>query len=261
MMKKHNEYGFGHIIAIVLIVTIVAVGLIGWRVTQKDKKSVTQTNISTASATEKSSASTAESDISLQNLGVNLSDVLITKDATREFTSQGLKGFYVFGDKLSGNRLNPNFEFSSLKSGTKLISAIDGIVGFIKEQPETSDWEVFIQPKANSKWTIGYDHVTNVAVKKDGVVKAGDVIGEPAKQGNGALRFEIQINKDEGDTTTHLCPTTLLASSVKDKLISDLTKTQNDWETTTGLELYNPAAQDPIGCLKKTLTVNEAEGK
>ncbi len=80
-------------------------------------------------------------------------------------------------------------------------------------------------------------------------------------QNNGLLRFEIQINKDENGATTHYCPTTLLATGVKEKWLADLTAMQNKWESTTGLELYDLAAQDPVGCTAKTLTPQQAEGR
>lgn len=137
---------------------------------------------------------------------------------------------------------------------------VDGIVRFIKQQPDSKDYEVFIQPKEGSVWTIGYDHLTDVSVKKGQTVKAGDALGKPAVQNNGLLRFEIQINKDENGQTTHYCPTTLLAASVKDKWLTELTTMQNSWETKTGLELYDLTAQDPVGCLAKTLTPQQAEG-
>lgn len=258
--KKFDQYGFSHIVVLIIIFVVTAIGIAGWRVMSKPKdKSSNQ--VSSTKQTESKKTSSSEPDISLQNLGLaSLDSVNITTNATREFTSNGLKGFYIFGNKLSGGRTNPNFEYSSLKDGTKVISAIDGIVAFIKEQADSKDSEIFIQPKENSKWTIGYDHIVNVAVKKGASIKAGDVIGEPALQNNGLTRFEIQINKDEGGITTHYCPTVLLATSVKDKVISELTNMQNSWEKTTGLELYNLDSQDPIGCTKKTMTSSEAEG-
>ena len=254
MKISSEQHGFSHILVVVVVVLLAVVGFAGWRVMGS---SPDQTN----NQQNSQKTSEKESDIALQNLGLASFDGIdVTTNATREFSSNGLKGFYVFGDKLSGGRQNPNFEYASLKSGTKVVSAIDGIVGFIKEQTDSKDFEVFIQPKENSAWTVGYDHITNVSVKKGASIKAGDVIGEPAVQNNGLLRFEIQINKDESGQTTHYCPSTLLAASVKDKWLAELTTMQNKWESTTGLELYDLSAQTPVGCIKKTLTAKEAEG-
>ena len=200
----------------------------------------------------------------LQNLGLSsLEAVAIDTAATRDFKASGHKGFYAFGDILPGQpvRQNPNFEFSSLKEGTELIAALDGVVGFIQEQPESKDYEVFLMPSDNSEWVIGYDHVIDLSVKKGDTVKVGQRIGKPARQNNGLLRFEIQINKGKDDaSTSHICPTTLLADSVKSKVEAELKDMQDRWESASGLELYDVAQQSPIGCIKQTLTPKEAQG-
>lgn len=255
MKKSINQAGFSHILIVLAIVAIGVVGFVGWRVMSGQQKHASNTEHETKTA------QVSEPDIQLQNIGLaSLDSVLVSTNATREFKSQGLKGFYVFGDKLSGGRLNPNFEFASLKEGTKVISAIDGVVAFIKEQGN-EDFEVFVQPKEGSMWTIGYDHIAKVAVKKGDPIKVGAVIGEPAMQNNGLTRFEIQINKDQNGQTTHICPTTLLAAGVKNDIVNGLTTMQNNWEKTTGLELYDVSAQNPVGCLMTTLTPQQAEGR
>lgn len=256
---KNVSNGFAHLAIILAVVAVAVIGLVGWRVLSAQKNEETKKPANNMQTAE-------EPELKLSNLGmVSMDSVLIDQNAVREYSSKGLKGFYIFGDKLGGKedtRLNPNFEFSSVKPGTKLISAIDGKVTFIKEQPESGDFEVFIQPKDNSAWTIGYDHVTNVVVKKDATIKAGDVIGEPSVQGNGSYRFEIQINKDANGTTTHYCPSNLLADDVKSKTLSELEAMQNAWMSTTGIaDLYNLSAQNPVGCLKLTMTSSEAEGR
>lgn len=202
----------------------------------------------------------------LQNLGLeSLGSVRIDTRALSEFATFGLKGFYLFGDSLSGGRRNPNFEYSSLQEGTRVVSAIDGIVVFIREQPETNDFEVFLQPKEGSAWTVAYDHLTQLQVQRGAVITAGTVLGQPARQNNGLLRFELQINQDIGSgsnvSTTHFCPTFLLAPAVRDQWLTALQKMMNDWETVSGLELYDSSKHAPLGCHKPTLTVAEAEGR
>lgn len=254
-----NQNGSGHVAILLTVVLVLAVGIVGWRVMSSSDKTKPNANQSNS---QQAQPSAAEPDIALQNIGLqNIDDLEVTNNAMREYKSQGLKGFYVFGDKLSGNRLNPNFEYASMRSGSKAVSSIDGIVAFIREQPETKDFEVFIQPKENSKWTVGYDHIVNVAVTKGSSIKAGDVIGEPAMQNNGLLRFEMQVNKDENGATTHICPTTLLAATAKDKVTSELTAVLGKWESVTGYELYDVAVQKPVGCIQTTLTPAQAEGR
>lgn len=240
---------------ILIFVVLAGIGFAAYRVFGNSNSKADNTS-------QESITKELEPDISLQNIGIDTIDNVDINDyAIREFDNHGLKGFYVFGDSLSGGRLNPTLEFASLKSGTKAVSVIDGIVTFIKEQSETSDFEVFVQPKDGSVWTVGYDHLINVTVTKGQTVKAGDILGEPAKQNNGLTRFEVQINKDVYGETTHYCPITLLGQDIKVEVEKKLLDMQKSWESVTGKNLYDTDAQDPVGCLKTTLTPAEAEGK
>lgn len=262
-MKKLNsdQSGFGHVLLVLVVLLVCIIGFVGYKTFNKAGGG---SNTNRSSNTTTKTGSTVEAQPSLQNLGLaSFDSVDFTENAVREYSSMGLKGFYGFGEKLGGKtdtRLNPNFEYASLKKGSKVISAIDGVVAFINYQADSKDSEVFIQPIEGSVWTIGYDHISSVAVKKDAAIKAGDVIGEPAVQNNGLFRFELQINKDENNTTTHYCPSTLLAAGVADKWLGELKTMQNKWESTTGLELYDLASQNPVGCTTKTLTPEQAEG-
>lgn len=263
LILKNDTRGIVHILAALLIIPVIlTVGAFVVLRTTSSSNSSSDTQANPVQRVESApEAATPEPDIVLSNLGVaSIDDVLVQQQALRDFASNGLKGFYVFGDKLSGGRTNPNFEYASLKDGAKAVSAIDGSVEFIKEQ-SPGDFEVFIQPKAASAWTIGYDHVTNLAVKKGDTVKAGDIIGDPVMQNNGLTRFEMQINKDADGITTHYCPSSLLAESAKTTILPQLRSMLEQWESTSGLELYDIAAQNPIGCLKTTITSSEAEGR
>ena len=249
-MNRHNQYGlgFGLVGVIVIVLAVSSLGFIGFRViTSQDAKDTGTSNVANE---------TKNDELVLQNFGLaSLDSVLVSDQALREYADKGLKGFYVFGDKLGNTgRINPNFEFASLKPGTKLVAAINGTVVFIKEQPEAGDSEVFLQTFDGSAWMIGYDHLSNVNVKKGDTVKAGDVLGEPTVQGNGLLRFELQINKKQtGGSDLSYCPSDLLDSSVKDKLLQDLTAMMQKWEAQSGLELYDVTTQNPAGCLTETV--------
>lgn len=214
---------------------------------------------------QKASNNSGEPDLQIYNFGIeDLGNVEVVATATRDFTVNKRKGFYLFGDELPGTpvRYNPNFEFASLKEGTTLISAIDGVVGFVREQKESKDFEVFLMPQEPSRWLIGYDHVTDLKVKKGDKVKVGQELGKPARENSGNLRYEFQINKDnDSDDGTHICPSSLLASSVRQKVLNDLANMQNSWESITGLELYNLADQNPVGCLKSEMTPKYASGQ
>lgn len=260
-----KNFIIGLIVLIVVIIGIVLFIVLRGNATDSDTPAATTNSPQSIQKT-----ATADT-LTLKNLGLaklapydkpssTSGDVAVTNDALREL-SRGLKGFYIFGEPLEGNRLNPNFEFSSVKEGAKVVAAIDGVVTFIKEQPETGDVEVFLQPKQNSQWTVGYDHLTNVTVKQGDTVTAGQPLGEAAKQNNGSRRFEIQINKDVNGTTTHVCPSTLLDPTIKDALLADLLTMQNAWESLSGKDLYNTDEQSPIGCVSQTLTPAQAEGR
>lgn len=116
-------------------------------------------------------------------------------------------------------------------------------------------------PSEQSQWVVGYDHVTNLAVKKGDKVKVGQRIGDPVRQGNGLLRFEFQVNKEVSKSDSlSICPTTLLDPKVKLSISSQLQALQDQWEAVTGLELYSTSTQNPTGCIKQQLTPAESSG-
>jgi|GEM_PF-3006238 len=215
-------------------------------------------------STDDTPHSSHEADMVIYNFGVpNLDAIDVTQQATRDYSASGHKGFYIFGDVLLGEpvRHNPNFEFASVKEGVQLVAAIDGIVGFVREQPDSGDYEVFLMPNEQSDWIIGYDHVVDVQVKKGDRVKVGDKLGSPARQNNGLLRYEFQVNKNDGSKDgIHMCPSTLLAPSVRDATLRELGDMQATWEGVSGLELYDTGKQKPIGCLMHHMTPAYAQG-
>jgi hypothetical protein len=149
---------------------------------------------------------------------------------------------------------NPNFEFAGLDKPITLISAIDGIVAFIQEQPQTNDSEVFLQTKDKSIWVVGYDHVTDLQVTKGQRIKVGDVIGKAAVQNNGVYRYELQINKEVNGVTTYHCPTDLLADDVKATTVSAIEQMIKDWNSFMGQNVYS---QYTTSCTKPALTTAE----
>ena len=257
---KNKEYGFSALEALIVILVIALIAGAGLFISKRNATDKTTSNQNT---TQQSSGDQDDSTLLIKNFGLDsLSSVDVTTQATRDFTQSGHKGFYIFGDILPGTpvRHNPNFEFASLKEDTKIVAAIDGVIGFIKQQEGSGDYEVFLMPNEKSDWVIGYDHVIDLKVSKGDTVKAGDTLGAPARQNNGLLRFEFQINNN-GRSATHICPSTLLDPSVKDSLLQQLGDIQDQWETVSGLELYDVTKQDPIGCLSKDMTPAYAEGR
>ncbi len=208
------------------------------------------TNVSVSKESSSSSTNTKEDDIVLSNLGTDMSNLIVDNNVLREYKSNGIKGFYTFGEKLPGkNILNPNFEYASLRSSTKVISPIDGVIGFIRPQEDTKDYEVFIQTFEGSIWTISMDHLVRLEVKKGDKVSIGDVIGYPNIQGNGTYRFEIQINKDKDGKTSYYCPTFLLESNAREIIGKKITDMEKSWESVSKLDLYSIEKEKYPGCL------------
>lgn len=209
--------------------------------------SISQSN---SSALSSSASSKAEDTLELKNLGTDLSNLIVDNNVLREYKTNGIKGFYTFGEKLPGkNILNPNFEYASLRSSTKVISPIDGVIAFIRPQEDTKDYEVFIQTFEGSIWTISMDHLIKLEVKKGDKVSIGDVIGYPNIQGNGTYRFEIQINKDKDGKTSYYCPTFLLESNAREILGKKITDMEKSWESVSKLDLYSIEKEKYPGCL------------
>ncbi len=258
--KKQN--GFSVVELLIILVVLGLIVFVALFVYRKNNQSKTQSNNTTSNSGE---VAKNDDNLALFNLGIaNMDEVNVTTAATRDFTASGHKGFYIFGDILPGTpvRHNPNFEYASMKEGSKVISAIEGVVGFIKQQPDSNDYEVFLMTSEKSRWVIGYDHLTELKVKKGDKVKVGDTLGVPARQNNGLLRFEFQVNKDDGTSNAmHVCPVTLLDKSVKNSWVEQLQSSQAKWEQVTGLELYDTSKQDPAGCLMKEMSPAYAEGR
>ncbi len=260
---KYSQGGFSVIEIIIVLIVVGLIAGVGFTVLNRNDDSNSPNQTSSNNKQGRSSA--YDEAPKLKNLGLKSLDAVdVTMNALRDYKASGHKGFYIFGDKLPGTpvRTNPNFEFASLKENTELVSAIDGVVMFIQEQPESKDSEVFLGTNDDTQWIIGYDHVIDLQIKKGDKVKAGDIIGKPARQNNGLLRFEIQINHGTNDSNTkHICPTTLLDDSIKDSTIQQLSSMQAAWEKISGLDLYDVSTQNPVGCLYKEITPAQAQGQ
>jgi hypothetical protein len=263
-MKLYDkQLGFSPLFIALLLCITGVVGFAGWRVfSQKKSNNNTPAQETTSPIQQSDNTRVAEEALSLQNLGIDISSgVIVTEDALVDL-AKGFKGFYGFGEPLppDNKRTNPNFEFASVAADTPIIAAIDGEIVNIEAQTESNDSEIFIKTSNRSVWTVSYDHVTNLKVKKGDRVTAGTVLGNAAIQNNGLYRFELQINKDEKGTTTHHCPMSLVVDSQKSTLSSELKNMMQQWNELAGKPLYGLDSQDPIGCTKLLITSKEAEG-
>lgn len=174
---------------------------------------------------------------------------------------------YIFGQPLPAHpgepvRINPNLEFGGLAEPIEIVAAIDGVVAFVRSQPDSTDYEVFLQTSDNSEWVIGYDHLTDLQVEQGDQVAVGDVLGKAAITGQGTYRYELQINHEAGDSTTMYCPTDLLDSSVQADwqvaLDTFVANWDNDYQRIYSENAYPTQTG---GCVKPTVTVEESEGR
>ena len=265
--------GFSHpLMPVLLVIVIAVVGFAGWMVFSGDSAG----KITGQKQASGNTDMPAEQKPRLKNLGLGAigpydaqagksGDLLITGQALNEYDTLGLKGFYIFGDKLGKNdkRKNPNFEFASLPANTPIIASIDGVVVNINRQADSNDYEVFLQPTEGSAWTIAYDHLIDVAVLKGDTATVGKRLGSAAVQSNGLARFELQVDYGQGGQTVHYCPSAMLDDITKTKeiVLPQITALQTAWEGFSGKDLYNQSAQKVPGCLSETLTPAQAAGR
>lgn len=202
----------------------------------------------------------------------NLGGVNVHTDV--EFNAQTLDiahgknvAVFLFGQPLPQNpgelqRINPNIEFGGITTPIELVSAINGIVGFIREQPESNDYEVFLQTHEGSQWVVGYDHVTDVRVQKGQNISVGDVLGLAAQEHSGYYRYELQINHESADDTRMYCPTDLLDDSVKAETVAALNTFVEHWNTQYRAVFNTDAyTTQSGGCIKPYITTAESEGR
>lgn len=246
-----NQKGFASILIVIIVLVAVVAGSFLFI------KSKNENNKNNTNNTQKSS-STDDGKPIIYNFGLeSLESIDITNMALREYDQSGRKGFYIFGAPLLKNdpRINPNFEFASVKAGTKVISAINGVVIDVKQQD--GDTEIMTMMHENSEWVVGYDHVVGSTLKRGDSVKVGQVLGESARENNGMYRFEFQIN---GPNDTMYCPTSFLDSRVKSKYESELRTMMEGWNSLKP-GLYDLSAQPLVGCAKLSLTNKESQGQ
>lgn len=189
------------------------------------------------------------------NLGINFDGFSFTKSDLSHYNN---KVFLENGDVLSGpdgKEMIPHPMYV-LPPGTEILSVTDGKVVDIQYQNQHDDYSLVVQP-SDSSWTIDYDHVTNVKVKKGDAVTAGQVIAEVSlavgglRQSN--LGFtEVMIFEDSGfgGNNPTACVYNLLDESVKEEFHERIYKLVADWEEFKGDEnIYDEDSWESPGCI------------
>jgi len=267
--SHRSEGGFHHVMLIVAIVVIGAIGFVGWKVaSHKQKEPATNNSALTATSDNKAEIKSGKSsDKPIKHIGVSLDyyDPATNKAGDFVFTkanfSSGIQLLFAdYGYVIAGNisstgqaKSNPQPTFI-LPLGTKVHSLVDGEV-FNVPKLYSDDYSVMVQPDG-SNLVFETEHVKNVLVKKGDKVKAGDVIAEVSDYSahgyNGLGLVEIGVLKG-GNPPQHLCPFTYLDDSVKDDIQKKIKALYKSWEEYRGDDsLYDESKHVVPGCYSLT---------
>lgn len=254
---QHKQHGFALIEAIIIIVVIAVIGAVGFMVLSK--KDSTK---STSNTTSNKKATTANSEVKIKHLGVNLDtyDPATNKAGDFEFTKENMAfnmvffdyGFVVPATSAGPEKKNPQPTFI-LPLGTKVHSLVDGEV-FDVPKLYSNDYSVMVKGEG-SDLIFETEHVINVKVKKGDKVKAGQVIAEvsdyDAKNYAGLGLVEIGVLKG-GNPPSHVCPFDYLDDSIKDSTLKNITALQKSWEEYRGdNSIYDESKVVIPGCLTR----------
>lgn len=132
---------------------------------------------------------------------------------------------------------------------TKVRAPVDGKVQVVFFN-HTQDWGVnFMQEE--SSWIVSFEHVVNVAVKDNDMVKAGDFIGEaaPRRTFNNEIAMVEFVVWESGKQIVKHCPFLFLEDNLKPLYEEKLKKVANEWEEFIGKDVYQQEKWIAPGCL------------
>lgn len=177
--------------------------------------------------------------------------------ALEEYKQYGsnVKPFDVFGITIPNHpAINNTLDFAAIAHGTPVYAAMDGIVRSLDTQHSpllngfVDDYEITLATNDHSAWSVDYDHIQNVLVKKGDYVKAGQQIATTASHLNGTDRFEFGLWRPNGKGFIDGCPLSALDSSVQARYISQIKQLELDVNNLFGSQIYDLAQQNPVGC-------------
>ncbi|MDP3725444.1 MAG: peptidoglycan DD-metalloendopeptidase family protein [Nanoarchaeota archaeon] len=196
----------------------------------------------------------------LKNLGVNFEpwDKNTNRAGAFIFLPSEKKVFLEYGVEVEssegGTKILPTFEYR-IAADADVFAAIDGVITKIVYQPQTQDYEILIQPKIHSQWTVGHDHVSNIKVFEGDSVRAGDILGKAGTLGGAFGRTEIMIwGPSSANRPLTYCPFKLFAPELLLEYQQKVSQHMKDWEEFKGnANLYNEEKHLYPGCVYETL--------
>lgn len=202
----------------------------------------------------------------LKNLGVNIDawnkqtnlagDLIFSKKLL--FDDGRVSNDKVFIDFGHKEKYRPNdigsieyWFFVPLK--TKVRAPVDGKVQVVFFN-YTQDWGVNFMQEGSS-WIVSFEHVVNVVVKDNDMVKAGDFIGEaaPRRTFNNEIAMVEFVVWESGQQIVKHCPYFFLDDSLKSSYKVKLEKVASDWEEFIGKDVYQQEKWVAPGCLTEKI--------
>lgn len=145
-----------------------------------------------------------------------------------------LKVFGDFGYQSGGKHL-VTMPCYHVARNASIYSPLNGIVTKVEYQTNYSfDYEIWISPTTDSKWTIVLDHVRDIQVSEGDMVIAGDIIGFPGYQlddqyglDESPWVFEMGIR---GPSNNLWCPFLFFDPVLKTTYLNKMLQLMDDWE-------------------------------
>lgn len=238
---KQNQQGFAHVVAVLFLLVILAVGGVGYFVYTSNSEEPQQTS------TDNVQDVTQQSEPKIKHLGVNLEyyNTATNKAGDFTFTKEDMSFnmlFMNYGYQIPANSAGPAKRQPQptfiLPLGTKVHALVDGEV-FDVPKLYSDDYSISIKAEG-SDLLFETEHVINVKVKKGDKVKAGDIIAEVSDYevshwaGMGLVEIGVLKGSNDGSPPTHLCPFEYLDDSIKDETLKKITALQKSWEEYRG---------------------------
>jgi hypothetical protein len=171
-------------------------------------------------------------EFAIMNLGVTFGswnhstnrsgDFIFSKGPSKVFLEFGA----VVNSSEGGTKELPTFEYL-LDPEAEVFAIAEGTVTRLVYQEDTGDYEFSVRSNDDSKFTVEYDHVTNITVAEGDVVQPGDILGNPGTWSSSLGRFEIMIS----NSGSFHCPFKFFDDGLLEQYQAHISQLMEDWET------------------------------